>query len=593
MSKKIFRSTLMIAAGVLLAAFVIILGCLYDYFGAVQANQLKDELRLAAYAVEESGQSYLEKLTARDYRYTWMPEYRLTWVASDGTVLFDTVEPAESMENHGSRAEIREAFAAGESSSVRYSDTLTERTLYYAKALNNGTVLRISVSQATELTLVLVMLQPILLVAVIAVILSAVLAHRMAKRIVQPLNALDLDHPLENDAYEELTPLLRRIQQQRGQINAQVRALRAKTDEFEQITGSMNEGLVVLDQKGAILSINPAAQRLFGTDRSCVRRDFLTVDRGHELSQAILSALENGHGEVRAEKNGREVQFDVSRIESDGAVLGTVLLAFDVTEQASAERSRREFTANVSHELKTPLQSILGSAELLKNGMVKQEDIAQFSEVIYREAARLVALVEDIIHLSRLDEGAAMEWETVDLLEIAKNTVIFFQGSAGQKNVRLSASGEAVQISAVRGILQKMLNNLCDNAIKYNVENGSVEIAVSNGERGPTVSVKDTGIGIPPEYQARVFERFFRVDKSRSKASGGTGLGLSIVKHAALLHHAKVEIDSAVGQGTTITVRFGFEIRSDPDSDPEWERSGWRQWREQCRKASLSGANVS
>ena len=558
MSKRIFRSILMIAVGVLLAALVIILGCLYDYFGAVQANQLKDELRLAAYAVEESGQSYLEKLTARDYRYTWMPEYRLTWVASDGTVLFDTVEPAESMENHGSRAEIREAFAAGESSSVRYSNTLTERTLYYAKALNNGTVLRISVSQATELTLVLVMLQPILLVAVIAVTLSAVLAHRMARRIVQPLNSLDLDHPLENDAYEELSPLLRRIQQQRGQISAQVRTLRAKTDEFEQITGSMNEGLVVLDQKGAILSINPAAQRLFGTDLSCVRRDFLTVDRGHELSQAILSALENGHGEVRVEKNGREVQIDVSRIESDGTVIGTVLLAFDVTEQASAERSRREFTANVSHELKTPLQSILGSAELLKSGMVRQEDIPQFSEVIYKEAARLVALVEDIIHLSQLDEGAEMEWERVDLLEIAKNAVLFFRNSAGQKNVRLSASGEAVQISAVRGILQEMLNNLCDNAIKYNVENGSVEIAVSNGERGPTVSVKDTGIGIPPEYQARVFERFFRVDKSRSKASGGTGLGLSIVKHAALLHHAKVEIDSAVGQGTTITVRFGL-----------------------------------
>ena len=401
MSKRIFRSALMIAAGVLLAALIIILGCLYDYFGTVQANQLKDELRLAAYAVEESGQSYLEKLTARDYRYTWTPEYRLTWVASDGTVLFDTAEPAENMENHGSRAEIREAFATGESSSVRYSDTLTERTLYYARALNNGTVLRISVSQVTVLALVLVMLQPILLVGILAVILSAALSHRMAKKIVQPLNALDLDHPLENDVYEELSPLLRRIQQQRGQISTQIRELRAKTDEFEQITGSMNEGLVVLDQKGTILSINPAARKLFGVDRSCVGKDFLTVDRDHELSRAILSALESGHGEVRAEKNSREIQFDASRIESEGAVMGTVLLAFDVTEQASAERTRREFTANVSHELKTPLQSILGSAELLKNGMVRQEDIPQFSEVIYKEAARLVALVEDIIHLSQ------------------------------------------------------------------------------------------------------------------------------------------------------------------------------------------------
>lgn len=556
MSRRIFRSTLMIAAGVLLAALIIILGCLYDYFGTVQANQLKDELRLAAYAVEESGQSYLEKLTARDYRYTWTPEYRLTWVASDGTVLFDTVEPAEDLENHGSRAEIWEAFATGESSSVRYSDTLTERTLYYARALNNGTVLRISVSQVTVLALVLVMLQPILLVGILAVILSAALSHRMAKRIVQPLNALDLDHPLENDVYEELSPLLRRIQQQRGQISAQVRELRAKTDEFEQITGSMNEGLVVLDQKGTILSINPAAQRLFGTDRSCVGKDFLTVDRDHELSRAILSALEGGHGEVRAEKNSREIQFDVSRIESEGAVMGTVLLAFDVTEQAGAERTRREFTANVSHELKTPLQSILGSAELLKNGMVRQEDIPQFSEVIYKEAARLVTLVEDIIHLSQLDEGAEVEWEAVDLLALANSAASALKDAAAKKHVQISVTGESVQVNGARGLLYEMISNLCDNAIKYNVEGGCVEITVSQETRGALLTVKDTGIGIPLEYQSRVFERFFRVDKSRSKASGGTGLGLSIVKHIAQYHYAEIALQSEVDKGTTMAVLF-------------------------------------
>ena len=558
MSKRIFRSALMIAAGVLLAALIIILGCLYDYFGTVQANQLKDELRLAAYAVEESGQSYLEKLTARDYRYTWTPEYRLTWVASDGTVLFDTAEPAENMENHGSRAEIRETFATGESSSVRYSDTLTERTLYYARALNNGTVLRISVSQVTVLALVLVMLQPILLVGILAVILSAALSHRMAKKIVQPLNALDLDHPLENDVYEELSPLLRRIQQQRGQISTQIRELRAKTDEFEQITGSMNEGLVVLDQKGTILSINPAARKLFGVDRSCVGKDFLTVDRDHELSRAILSALESGHGEVRAEKNSREIQFDASRIESEGAVMGTVLLAFDVTEQASAERTRREFTANVSHELKTPLQSILGSAELLKNGMVRQEDIPQFSEVIYKEAARLVALVEDIIHLSQLDEGAAMEQNEVDLLALANSVVSALRNSAEKKRVRLSVAGESVQVNGARGLLYEMISNLCDNAIKYNVEGGSVEVTVSQEARGALLTSKDTGIGIPAEDQSRVFERFFRVDKSRSKASGGTGLGLSIVKHIAQYHHAAIELESDVGSGTAISVTFPF-----------------------------------
>ncbi len=554
MSQKIFRSTLTIAAAVLLASLVIILGCLYEYFGMVQANQLKDELRLAAYAVEESGQSYLERLTARDYRYTWAPEYRLTWIASDGTVLFDTDEPAEQMENHANRSEVREAFASGESSSVRYSDTWAERTLYCAKALNDGTVLRISVRQMTVLALVLAMLQPILLVGIFAVILSAVLANQMAKRIVQPLNRLDLEHPLENDAYEELSPLLRRIQQQRGQINSQLRELRTRSDKFEQITRSMNEGLVVLDQKGLILSINPAAQKVFGADCSCVRQDFLSVESSHEMSQAILAALEDGHSEIRAEKNGREIQFDISRIDSEGTVIGTVLLAFDVTEQAFAERNRREFTANVSHELKTPLQSITGSAELLENGLVKQEDVPQFIRLIRTEAARLVALVEDIIHLSQLDEGAAPAQETVDLFKTASDVANVLRDSAAEKSVRISVTGEAVQLDGVPSFLHEMIYNLCDNAIKYNVENGYVEISVSKGEQGAVITVKDTGIGIPAEYQSRVFERFFRVDKSRSKASGGTGLGLSIVKHIVQYHHGTIDLQSEVGKGTSISV---------------------------------------
>ncbi len=556
MTKKIFRSILCVASAVLLASLMIVMGCLYDYFGAVQEKQLKDELRLAAYAVEADGQDYLEKLTGRDYRYTWTPDYRLTWIASDGTVLFDTLDSAENMENHADRIEVREAFAKGESSSIRYSTTLTERTLYYAKTLNDGTVLRISIRQTTALALVLVMLQPILLVAVLAVILSAVLANWMSKKIVQPINSLDLDHPLENDAYEELAPFLSRIQQQRGQISAQLRKLRAMTDEFEQITHSMNEGLVVLDKKGSILSINPAAQRLFGADRSCVRKDFLTVDRSHEINQAILAALDNGHSEVRAEKNGRDLQFDISRIESDGAVIGTVLLAFDVTEQVSAERNRREFTANVSHELKTPLQSILGSAEMLKNGMVKQEDIPHFAGLIHTEVARLVTLVEDIIHLSQLDEGVALPQEDVNLFETAENVVDALSDTAVQKRVHLSVSGENICINGVRTFLYEMIYNLCDNAIKYNIEGGNVEVTVSNNVKGASITVKDTGIGIPSEYQSRVFERFFRVDKSRSKASGGTGLGLSIVKHIAQYHNAKITMQSEIGAGTTVTITF-------------------------------------
>ena len=556
MTKRIFRSILCVAAAVLLANLVIVMGCLYDYFGSVQEAQLKDELRLAAYAVEENGPNYLEHLSERDYRYAWTPDYRLTWVASDGTVLFDTLDSAENMENHADRVEVREAFAKGESSSVRYSTTLTERTLYYAKALNDGTVLRISIRQATVLALVLVMLQPILLVAILAVILSAALANWMSKKIVRPLNSLDLDHPLENDAYEELAPLLSRIHQQRQQIAAQLHSLKKQTDEFAQVTSHMKEGLVLLDNAGKILSINPAAQQVFGAESSCDGQDFLTIDRSRDLHLAIQTAAEEGHGEIRSERNGREFQFDISRIESEDAFVGTVLLAFDVTEQAFAEQNRREFTANVSHELKTPLQSITGSAELLENGLVKPEDVPRFVGMIRTEAARLVTLVDDIIHLSQLDEGAAPDRETVDLLETAKDAASALGDSATEKGIHVSVSGESVSISGVRSFLHEMIYNLCDNAIKYNVENGSVEITVVRKEQEAVVTVKDTGIGIPAEHQSRIFERFFRVDKSRSKASGGTGLGLSIVKHIAQYHGATIKLQSEFGCGTTVSVVF-------------------------------------
>ena len=555
MTKKIFRSILLAAVSVLLASLVIIMGCLYDYYRNVQEKQLRDELRLASYGVEADGLDYLEQL-ASPYRFPSTADFRLTWIAADGEVLFDTHVPAAEMENHAGRAEVKEALAEGESGGVRYSETLTERTLYYAQRLTDGTILRISISQLTVFALAMGMLQPILLTAILAVILSALLARRMAKRIVAPLNRLDLDKPLENDAYEELSPLLGRIHQQHRQIEAQLRELRRKTEEFEQITENMSEGLVLLDRKGVILSINPAARTIFHASSACVGQDFLVVDRDHEINLAIQTALEGGHSEVRAMRNDREVQFDISRITADGAAAGTVLLAFDVTEQAVAERSRREFTANVSHELKTPLQSIMGSAELLENGLVKQEDLPQFVGVIRTEAARLVALVEDIIHLSQLDEGIAPAKEEVNLLELADSAASALREQAEKRHISLSATGESAKISGVRGFLYEMLYNLIDNAIKYNIDGGKVEVAVSAGDTAITVSVKDTGIGIPPEYQARVFERFFRVDKSRSKASGGTGLGLSIVKHIAQYHHADLSLHSRIGEGTDISVVF-------------------------------------
>ena len=555
MTKKIFRSILLAAVSVLLASLVIIMGCLYDYYKNVQEKQLRDELRLASYGVEADGSDYLERL-ASPYRLPSTADFRLTWIAPGGEVLFDTHVPAAEMENHADRAEVREALAEGESGGVRYSETLTERTLYCAQRLADGTVLRISISQLTVFALAMGMLQPILLTAALAAVLSALLAHGMAKSIVAPLNRLDLDRPLENDAYEELSPLLGRIHQQHRQIEEQLRELQRKTEEFEQITKSMSEGLVLLDRKGTILSINPAARTIFHADSSCIGQDFLVVDRGHEINLAIQTAREEGHREIRVMRNNREYQFDISQITADGIAAGTVLLAFDVTEQAAAERSRREFTANVSHELKTPLQSIMGSAELLENGLVKQEDIPQFVGVIRKEAARLVTLVEDIIHLSQLDEGIAPAKEPVNLLELARSAASALRERAEERHIDLSVSGEDSMINGVRGFLYEMLYNLIDNAIKYNTDGGKVEVAVSPADTGTTVSVKDTGIGIPPEYQARVFERFFRVDKSRSKASGGTGLGLSIVKHIAQYHHAGLELHSTIGEGTDISVTF-------------------------------------
>lgn len=569
MTKKIFHSIILAAAAVLLADLIIVMGCLYDYYQNIQEKQLQDGLRIASYAVETEGISYLEKLSASLHHLLDTTDYRFTWIASNGTVLFDTSVAADTMENHKNRTEIQEAFAHGESGGVRYSDTLMERTLYYAKMLADGTVLRISISQATVFALVLGMLWPIFLVAILAVILSAVLAHKMARKIVHPLNSLDLEHPLENDAYEELAPLLRRIHQQHQQIEQQLQNLKKKTDEFEQITGHMNEGLVLMDNDGKILSINPAAQKIFQTDTSCVGQDFLRIERNRDISMAIQSAAHRGHGESRGSQNRREYQFDVSRIESDGTAIGTVLLAFDVTEQMTAERSRREFTANVSHELKTPLQSITGSAELLENGLVKQEDVPRFIRLIHTETARLVTLVEDIIHLSQLDEGIAPACEDVDLYETANSVVSALQNSAEVKKVQMAVAGESAHIYGVRNFLYEMMYNLCDNAIKYNVEGGSVKITVGseghgngdhgNGNRRAFVTVEDSGIGIPPEYQTRVFERFFRVDKSRSKSSGGTGLGLSIVKHIAQFHNAAVRLRSQTGKGTTISVIFPIE----------------------------------
>lgn len=546
MTKKIFRSIVAVAAVVLLASLFIITSFFYDYFGNVQKKQMEDELRLAAAGVEQSGAEYLEHISSE--------HFRLTLIAPDGNVIYDTEADAASLENHAAREEVNEAFENGEGESVRYSSTLLEKTAYHALRLSDKSVLRISASYATASGVALGMISPIIAVGIGALILSAVLAAKVSKNIVAPLNKLDLEHPLDNDSYEELSPLLSRINKQRAQISDQLSELCRRTEEFEHITSSMKEGLVLIDKNENILSINPAAMKIFSAEASCVGKSFLTLDRSRELNSAIKSAFENGHSEMRREKDGSVYQLDISRIEPNSTTSGAVILAFDITEKESAEQARREFTANVSHELKTPLQGIIGSAELIENGMVKAEDMPRFVGHIRTEAQRLVNLVNDIIRLSQLDEGSAMQKEDFDLLSVANEAAHDLENTAAEKGVSLSVSGESVFVNGIKRLLYEVIYNLGENAVKYNVENGSVFISVAEDGENAVVTVKDSGIGIAPEHQSRIFERFYRVDKSHSKSSGGTGLGLSIVKHAVMLHGGQIELESEPGCGTTIKV---------------------------------------
>lgn len=548
MTKKIFRSILLTSLAVLLISLSIAVGCLYYYFGNVQEQQLDSELTLAAGAVEESGIGYLERLKTDDPR--------LTLVDADGTVLFDTDADAAAMENHADREEIREAFASGRGESSRYSSTLTEKTIYHATLLGDGTVLRVSVSQATVLTLIAGIAPWFVLAALLAAVLSWLLAKHLSGRIITPLNQVDLEHPLENDTYEELSPLLGKIHRQHEQIDAQLLQLRQKTDEFEHITASLKEGLVLLDAKGKILSINPAAAALFGVVGNSIGVDFLAIERSHKMNRATAAALEAGHTSIREERNGHSYQLDISRIESAGKVMGLVILAFDVSEQEYAERTRREFSANVSHELKTPLTSIIASADLIENNLVKPEDMSRFIGHIKKEASRLLTLIKDIIRLSQLDEGVEMPTEAVDFSVVASEAVEQLRDTADNSNVQLDLSVESCILQGVPQLLHEIVYNLVENAIKYNVPDGTVTVSVGKATGGIELKVSDTGIGIPAEHQERVFERFYRVDKSYSKQSGGTGLGLSIVKHAASYFDADITLQSEAGKGTTITVTF-------------------------------------
>lgn len=548
MTKKIFRSIILAVIAVLILSFSVVTLLLYNHFSNVSSTQLTDELSLAVQGVELSGEEYLKELQSKNYR--------ITWVAADGTVLYDTEAESAAMDNHKDREEIREAFNSGVGESERYSDTLTLKMIYRAEKLTDGTVLRISATQDSVVALLIDVLFPMIVIMILALILSAFLARWLSKSIVKPLNTLDLENPADNDVYEELSPMLTKINKQHKQISKQMKELKRKADEFEQITSSMNEGLVLLDKTGVIISMNLSARKLFDTDEDSVGQNFLTVDRSLKMSRAVEDALSGKHSEFREQRDGSEYQFGVNTIESGGKIIGVVIICFDVSETTFAERNRQEFTANVSHELKTPLQSIIGSAELLENGLVKPEDTQRFIGNIRREATRLVSLINDIIRLSQLDENMESVKEETDLCALANEVKDALTVSANKKNIEINVSGESCVVNGVRRYLYEIIYNLCDNAIRYNNEGGRVNIDVHKDKNSVILTVEDNGIGIPFEHQSRIFERFYRVDKSHSKETGGTGLGLSIVKHAVAYHGGTLRLDSTLGKGTTVTVVF-------------------------------------
>lgn len=549
MTKRIFRSIFTVAAVILLASFVLITGVLYEYFSNKQVDQLNMQTHLAAQGLEAAGEDYLSDMD--------ISGCRLTWIAADGTVLYDSQAEQSGMENHADREEVRQALKTGHGESMRYSTTLMERQLYSADRLSDGTVVRISDTQYTPLTLILGMIQPVIIIALIALLLSLLLASRMAKRIVKPLNEMSLDNAEKIETYPELAPLTDKLKSQQNQLREQEKELRRRRDEFDAATGSMTEGLVLLNEQGSVLSINKAATKALDIGRYCIGKDIRALSEEPRLRETVEKALGGEHGEAHITLGGVSYRLYASPVTSGDRVAGAALLMLDTTEKEKAEQLRREFSANVSHELKSPLHTISGCAELLANGIVKPEDVPHFLSQIQSESKRMIVLIEDIIKLSHLDEGAEdMQREDVDLLSVARREAGNLSQAAEDAGVTLTVSGESAVINGIPQLLAAIVHNLCENAIKYNHPGGFARVNVRREGKKTLLTVEDDGIGIPPEEQQRIFERFYRVDKSHSKEVGGTGLGLSIVKHAAALHNARISVVSAPDRGTTITLAF-------------------------------------
>ncbi len=552
MTRKIFQSIIAVVISVLLLSLALITGVLYNHFETTMLDQLRTMAQFAEQGVEQEGMAYFDSLHAQNCR--------VTWIAADGTVKYDNRSNPKTMENHADRQEVREAMENDSGTSVRRSSTLSEHTMYYAKRLSDGTVLRLSMSQRSVLFLMGGMLSPLVFIFLAACLLAGVLSYRVSKKIVKPLSEIDLKHPEQVETYDELSPFLQRIASQNREIDARMAEIRKQQQEFSMITENMSEGLFVVDRNYQILSYNKSAMQIFGMDPRQEHENLLAVNRSEGFRNAVDSALKGCHTQENLELNGRVYQIIANAVcQPDFAedMVGAVILVLDVTEKEAQEQYRREFTANVSHELKTPLTSISGIAEIIRNGIVKPEDIPHFAGKIYDESQRLITLIGDIIKLSRLDENQVpMERETVDMLEMARDVVQQLSSVARKSGVTLVANGTHGQVQGVRQVLGEMVYNLCENAVKYNRAGGRVWVDVQQVADHVVLRVKDTGIGIPAAEQGRIFERFYRVDKSHSKAVGGTGLGLSIVKHGAALHHATISVSSEPEQGTEITLTF-------------------------------------
>lgn len=550
MTKRIFRSILLVTLTALALSMAFFTAILFPYFENRLADELQKELTYLAPGAAAQGPAYLRQMSEVGNR--------LTLIAPDGSVLFDNMADPASMENHADREEVRQATAGQAGRSVRYSKTLDKKTINCALLLENGNVLRISSTQYSGLALLLSLIQPILIVLTLTAILSGLYAYRLSRRLTRPLNEIDLEHPKPAEApYEELVPLLRRLAHQNRQIKRQMQELQSQQQQFETITENMQEGFLVLDASGKVLSHNSGACRLLQISGPLSEKSVPDLGLCEEFNRAVRAALEGQHVESLIPLQGRQCQLFANPVFEAERLAGTVLVLVDVTEQQQREALRREFSANVSHELKTPLTSISGIAEIMRGGLVPPADVPHFAGKIYDESQRLIQLVRDILRLSQLDEDSVLETpEPVDLLACAERIAAQLEPAAAAQGVRLSVRGKATLVQGVPAILDEMVFNLCENAIKYNKPGGSVELHAGTGPKGPALTVSDTGIGIPPEHQSRVFERFYRVDKSHSKEIGGTGLGLSIVKHGAAFHHAQVELESTPGVGTVLRLVF-------------------------------------